>query len=763
MLLLSKGIILIIVCLFTGSVDPWRLMMALKSGLLAESTWALDTLNILLYDDVTIMYFNLSHLPGLLEVLLEHFRRSLVNMFGKFEEVEIFSDKSRSSSESDDSILSDKSLDIDSDSKEKLDDNEKTEENVEEEMSEKDIKIESSKEKERGEDISMDSKSDISEEPTGAKTFGVHSNYTYITRQGVPVKMVDDPVGAGMLEPKNWDVYSGFCTKAHHFQLGGGDTSQHILTYFESQEEINISRKLFYSKRKMVYKDDDENNAENCSETETEIEDQHVTKTDEITDKDESLDTEISNEDKISEIVSEKTENSSKPLDLKSHTCNNYINRKIVVKKEIKNSDIDEKTKEPASDFKIDVKKEPDDTDNARIKQEKETEPTEVKSETEELKDENCAIEEIDTCMDEKKETDVKVEIPNKISEKTLQLITSKSDMEDEAYQKDQYPLNLISTSHDELGRRCICISNIFRSLSCVPGNDGEMSKHPGLVYILGKLLLLHHTHLPRLKVCRKLERDDELQEPIEMDQSTEEWWWDYLNALRENTLVIFANICGKLDLSAFPQEVCLPVLDGLLHWAVCPSACATDPLPTMSPNSVLSPQRLILEALCKLCIHESNVDLLLAAPPFQRIVQLFGILVKLLSNKSEPVTQEFAIVLLFELVQGDSSAARAVALQHPCISLLIDFLEAAEQKAVQVAHLHGINTLRDNPEIMGTSLDMLRRAANILLHLSQVPDNRTLFIHQQSRLLSLVMSQILDQLVAQILSDVLFQCSEEL
>lgn len=35
-------------------------MMSLKSGLLAESTWALDTINILLYDDNTVSSFGLS-------------------------------------------------------------------------------------------------------------------------------------------------------------------------------------------------------------------------------------------------------------------------------------------------------------------------------------------------------------------------------------------------------------------------------------------------------------------------------------------------------------------------------------------------------------------------------------------------------------------------------------------------------------------------------------------------------------------------------
>lgn len=55
-------------------VDAWRIMMALKSGLLAETTWALDVLNILLFDDSTVTYFGLLHLPGLLDILLEHMK-----------------------------------------------------------------------------------------------------------------------------------------------------------------------------------------------------------------------------------------------------------------------------------------------------------------------------------------------------------------------------------------------------------------------------------------------------------------------------------------------------------------------------------------------------------------------------------------------------------------------------------------------------------------------------------------------------------------
>lgn len=64
-------------------VDAWRLLMALRSGLLAESSWALDVLNILLFDDASIAYFGLAHLPGLLDVLLEHFKQALGEMLDK--------------------------------------------------------------------------------------------------------------------------------------------------------------------------------------------------------------------------------------------------------------------------------------------------------------------------------------------------------------------------------------------------------------------------------------------------------------------------------------------------------------------------------------------------------------------------------------------------------------------------------------------------------------------------------------------------------
>src|SRR5690606_26314026 len=62
-------------------IEAWRLMMSLKSGLLAESTWALDMLSIFVNDDAASLFLGLEKLPGLLEILLEYYKRYLSEMF----------------------------------------------------------------------------------------------------------------------------------------------------------------------------------------------------------------------------------------------------------------------------------------------------------------------------------------------------------------------------------------------------------------------------------------------------------------------------------------------------------------------------------------------------------------------------------------------------------------------------------------------------------------------------------------------------------
>lgn len=54
-------------------VEAWRIYMSLKSGLLAESTFALDVLNVYSNDDNTLIYLSLPNMPGLLEVIFFKF------------------------------------------------------------------------------------------------------------------------------------------------------------------------------------------------------------------------------------------------------------------------------------------------------------------------------------------------------------------------------------------------------------------------------------------------------------------------------------------------------------------------------------------------------------------------------------------------------------------------------------------------------------------------------------------------------------------
>jgi AT-rich interactive domain-containing protein 1 len=111
------------------------------------------------------------------------------------------------------------------------------------------------------------------------------------------------------------------------------------------------------------------------------------------------------------------------------------------------------------------------------------------------------------------------------------------------------------------------------------------------------------------------------------LDEEAQVWWRDYIPVLRENVLVIIANLSGSLDFSSWPEEVVRPILDGLLHWAACESAEACDPFP--NPNSqamsLVSPARLALESLVKLSVRPDNVDLILATPPRRRLEKLVG------------------------------------------------------------------------------------------------------------------------------------------
>lgn len=336
--------------------------------------------------------------------------------------------------------------------------------------------------------------------------------------------------------------------------------------------------------------------------------------------------------------------------------------------------------------------------------------------------------------------------------------------LEEENYQPDQASLNLVSDAEDTLGRRAICVSTIFRNLSFVPGNESLLGSCPGFLAICGKIILHAHWHPPRSSKQRNYDKGEEedYADSCTSLMEQKDWWWEHLQVIRENVMVSLSNIAGHMDLSPLPESIVLPLLSGLLEWSVSPAAVAQDTFSTVGQHSNISPQRLAIETLCKLCITEANVDLLLSTPPYSRLEQLCSFLSKKLYRSEDQIMREFAINLLFYFSGADSGVSRTIALQDTTVSLLIGFIEQAENNAMVVAQQHGVNALRDNPDSMGTSLDMLRRAANTLNNLSKHRENRALFLKHEQRLLNLVMSQILDQGVAGIVSQVIFQISRD-
>uniref|UniRef100_A0A8C4YPU2 AT-rich interaction domain 1B n=1 Tax=Gopherus evgoodei TaxID=1825980 RepID=A0A8C4YPU2_9SAUR len=617
--------------------EAWRVMMSLKSGLLAESTWALDTINILLYDDSTVATFNLSQLSGFLELLVEYFRKCLIDIFGILMEYEVGDPGHKALDHNAVKKDDTQSLAVDTGKEEENDeciDYFDEEEEDEEEEEEDDI------EKIEGEEKSTvfatpSAIADPSERPKQASKFDklpikiVKKNNLFVVDRSDKLGRVQE-FNSGLL----------------HWQLGGGDTTEHIQTHFESKMEIPPRRRAPPPLNSPSKKKDLEGKGEPEEQQEKSI---TATIDDVLSARPGAL-SEDSN-------PGSQTESSKFPFGI--HQAKSHRNIKL---------------------------------------------------------------------------------------------------LEDEPRSRDETPLCTITHWQDSLAKRCICVSNIVRSLSFVPGNDTEMSKHPGLVLILGKLILLHHEHPERKRAPQTYEKEEEEDKGVAC--SKDEWWWDCLEVLRDNTLVTLANISGQLDLSAYTESICLPILDGLLHWMVCPSAEAQDPFPTVGPNSVLSPQRLVLETLCKLSIQDNNVDLILATPPFSRQEKLYATLVRYVGDRKNPVCREMSMALLSNLAQGDMLAARAIAVQKGSIGNLISFLEDGVTMAQYQQSQHNLMHMQP-PPLEPPSVDMMCRAAKALLAMARVDENRSEFLLHEGRLLDISISSVLNSLVASVICDVLFQIGQ--
>lgn len=669
--------------------------MSLKSGLLAESTWALDTINILLYDDNSITTFNLCQLPGFLELVVEYFRRCLIEIFGILKEYEVGDPGQRTlidpnaADDSDDEIPMPEGEDMDTDEEDEEDEEvEETKANPdasslvqvkqEEDSSQKDKSSEDEEEeKERESSVKEPNTSTSgssqdpnlhSEKPKQASKF-----------DKLPIKLVRKKNPFLLNHSSKLGQRQCFDSGLIHWSIGGGDTTEHIQTHFESRMNLLKQRK-------------------------------RTPTTSESRKKVQMPETMTENPEKSKSNGENKPRQQPQPSEPQKSPA--------------------EKTPPPLP-IGAPVTATIDDVLSAR--------PGSVTEEVvrggaEEQKENGKYLFSIN---------------PDLQSRRNIKIL------EDEPHSKDETPLSTLSDWQDSLARRCICVSNIVRSLSFVPGNDQEMSKHPGLLLLLGRLVLLHHRHPERKQAPVTYEKEEEEDEGVSCER--DEWWWDCLEVLRENCLVTLANISGQLDLSIYPESICLPLLDGLLHWAVCPSAEALDPFPTLGPHGSLSPQRLVLETLSKLSIQDNNVDLILATPPFSRLEKLYGSLVRLVGERKVAVCREMAVVLLANLAHGDSLAARAIAVQKGSVGNLLGFLEDSLAATQYQQSQSSLLQMQGAPQFEPTSVDMMRRAARALHALAKVEENHSEFTLYESRLLDISVSPLMNSMVSQVICDVLF------
>lgn len=658
-------------------VDGWRLVMSLRSGLLMESSWALDVINVLLYDDHSFTYFGLGNMPGLLEALLEHWRATLISMFEITEDLELGTDQDRK-------LRAKRRLAI---MGEKYTKKRKCSRKIKEESDKEDSLFAKSDSENEEEDNATDdyglgmvsnNLTNPDDKCVVLSSLPNGQNFSKRPRFGEEdIEVISKPDELFIMEREqekeenncSWDLSTVDCASgSSHWLHGGGNPTDHIITSFTAKHTISEFVRVLKESKHLV----------------------------------------------------------------KLEVAEDSVNGDVSIKPSVNGDSID---------------------------------PSECKKEsnTDEIKPDRSENNADGTNQDPKEDIVDKIQRLTGIVFRDPDAARKRwhsESLEDENYMKDEPSLHLISDCHDNIGKRAVCISTILRNLSFVPGNEYELSKSPGFLAIVGRLLLLHYWYPQRTNKQRNYDRgeDEEAAESCtSLSDSNNEWWWSHLHVIRENIMVALANIAGSLDLSPFDEDICRPILNGLLEWAVSSSAYAQDPFPNVGRHSPISPQRLAIEALCKLSLSEFNVDLILSTPPYTRIEKLTLMLAKKLYRYEDQVLREFSINLLYYLSAADSGVARTIALSDMTVALLLGFIEQAEQNAMVVAQQHGVNALRDNPDSMGTSLDMLRRAASTLGNLSKHPDNVPLFLRQEQRLLALVMSQILDQGVASILSNVLF------
>lgn len=292
------------------------------------------------------------------------------------------------------------------------------------------------------------------------------------------------------------------------------------------------------------------------------------------------------------------------------------------------------------------------------------------------------------------------------------------------------------SESDDEASRRCVCISNIFRSLSFILGNDIIMSKHVRLLHTLCQMLMLKYSN-------------------------SSKWWWNCLQVVRQNTLVVFANLSGQLDITLLPDDLSRPIIEVLIYWCVCKCAEAIDIFPPSANTPGLSMEKLALESLAKISILKNNQTMLSSIISPELAQQLTGCLVELVGNRIHVSSREFAVILISNFFRSEEAFCEEC-YSNACLSSLIRFIEDhVSIVAVRLSTRKIPSEQRiDQERLGGTSNYILCCAAEAIAALARSIENKEHFLPYIDRILNLTMSKNLSSKVINILAQALHDAS---
>jgi len=323
---------------------------------------------------------------------------------------------------------------------------------------------------------------------------------------------------------------------------------------------------------------------------------------------------------------------------------------------------------------------------------------------------------------------------------------------------KQNSPFACVTEKEESLYNRCVALSNIFRSLSFIQGNDTELANHVGLLLIAGYSLLYKHEHMWTDHSQFKLGLDERTVVNNAFADGMDELFRTSLTSIRENMLVMLSNIGGHINMTKVSKDISQPLINGLLHWLSCRSSDALDPMPTAPGTYALSAQRLAMETLAKMTINTANIDLIVAASNNNQLEEIGDILIKQVSKKHPVPTREFAIILLDNLCQSQDFSQ--ILCQRKCaVSNLVKFVYEAEKNTSNYLSSGGrVQPGLNAEDICGTSISLLRRSVNIILSLSKTPSNKRYLVPFTDDILSLSTSQMIDTSVLALLASVLFE-----